>query len=63
MLRNKISKKDCEIVLRNAHTVINLNNAISILKSECETWQRVKNNHDNAPLEPLPKNINRYYPN
>ena len=62
MLRNKIPKKDCEIVLRNAHTVINLNNSISNLRLECETWQRVKNNHDNAPLEPLPK-INRYYPN
>jgi hypothetical protein len=62
MVRNKIPKKDCEIVLRNAYTVINLNNSISYLKSECETWQRVKNNHYNAPLEPLPK-INPYYPN
>ena len=63
MLRNEIPKEDCEIVLRNAHTVINLNNSISNLKSEYETWQRVKNNHDNAPLEPLPKKIDRYYPN
>ena len=62
MLRNEIPKEDCEIVLRNAHTVINLNNSISNLKLECETWQRVKNNHDNAPLEPLPK-INKYYTN
>ena len=63
MLRNKIPKKDCEAVLRNADTVINLNDSISNLKSEYETWQRVKNNHDNAPLEPLPKKINPYYPN
>jgi hypothetical protein len=62
MLRNEIPKEDCEIVLCNAHTVINLNNSISNLKLECETWQRVKNNHDNAPLEPLPK-INKYYTN
>jgi hypothetical protein len=62
MLRNKIPQEDCEIVLRNAHTVINLNNSISNLQSECETWQRVKKNHDNAPLEPLPK-INKYYTN
>jgi hypothetical protein len=62
MLRNKIPKKECEIVLRNTHTVINLNNSISNLKSECEEWQRVKNNHDNAPLEPLPK-FNRCYSN
>ena len=60
MLRNEIPKEDCEIVLRNAHTVINLNNSISNLKLECETWQRVKNNHDNAPLEPLPR-INPYH--
>jgi hypothetical protein len=62
MLRNEIPKKDCEIVLRNAHTVINLNNCISNLKIECEEWQRVRHNHDNAPLEPLPK-FTRYYPN
>ena len=60
MLRNKIPKKDCETVLLNADTVINLNNSISNLKSDCETWQRVKNKHDNAPLEPLPR-INPYY--
>jgi hypothetical protein len=58
MLRNKIPKKDCEIVLQNAATVITLNNSISNLKSECETWQRVKNKYYNAPLEPLPKKIN-----
>jgi hypothetical protein len=63
MLRNKISKTDCEIVLQNAHTVINLNNSISNLKLECETWQRVKYNHENAPLEPLPKKINWNYHN
>jgi hypothetical protein len=63
MLRNKIPKKDCEIVLQNAATVITLNNSISNLKSECETWQRVKNKHENAPLEPLPKKINWYYSN
>jgi hypothetical protein len=28
MLRNNIPKKDCEIVLRNADNVINLNNSI-----------------------------------
>ena len=39
MVRNKIPKKDCEIVLRNADNVINLNNSISNLKSDCETWQ------------------------
>ena len=43
MLRNKIPKKACETVLLNADTVINLNNSISNLKSDCETWQRVKN--------------------
>jgi hypothetical protein len=63
MLRNKIPKKDCEIVLQNAATVITLNNSISNLKSECETWQRVKNKHENAPLEPLPKKINWNYHN
>jgi transposase len=63
MLRNKIPKKDCEIVLQNAATVITLNNSISNLKLECETWQRVKNNHENAPLEPLPKKINWNYHN
>jgi hypothetical protein len=62
MKRNNISGKDIVNVLRQADNVINLNNSISNLKLECETWQRVKNNHDNAPLEPLPK-INRYYPN
>ncbi|MGZ5547812.1 MAG: hypothetical protein ACXWFZ_07655, partial [Nitrososphaeraceae archaeon] len=40
---------------RNVDNVINLNNSVSNLKLECETWQRVKNNHDNYPLEPLPK--------
>ena len=55
MLRNNIPKKYCEIVLRNVDNVINLNNSVSNLKLECETWQRVKNNHDNYPLEPLPK--------
>ena len=60
--RNNISGKDIVNVLRSAKDVINLNNCISNLKLECERWQRVKNNHDNAPLEPLPK-INRYYPN
>ena len=62
MIRNKIPKKDCEIVLRNADTVINLYNSISYLKSEFVTWQGVKNRFDNAPLEPLPK-INPYYRN
>jgi hypothetical protein len=62
MKRNNISGKDIVNVLRSANDVINLNNTISNLKSECETWQRVKNNHDNAPLEPLPK-INQYYTN
>jgi hypothetical protein len=60
MLRNKIPKTDCELVLQNAGTVITLNNSISNLKSECETWQRVKKNHYNAPLEPLPR-INPYH--
>jgi hypothetical protein len=62
MKRNNISGKDIVNVLREANDVINLNNSISNLKLECETWQRVKNSHDNAPLEPLPK-IDRYYPN
>ena len=43
MLRNKIPKKNCEIVLRTADIAIKLNNSISNLKLECETWQRVKN--------------------
>jgi transposase len=55
MLRNNISIKDIENVLRSAHNVMNLNNSISKLKLECETWHRVKNNQDNAPLEPLPR--------
>jgi hypothetical protein len=63
MLRNKIPKTDCEIVLQNAATVITLNNSISNLKLECETWQRVKNKYYNAPLEPLPKKINWNYSN
>ena len=62
MKRNNISGKDIVNVLREANDVINLNNSISNLKSECETWQRVKNNHDNASLEPLPK-INWNYHN
>ena len=62
MTRNNISGNDIVNVLREANDVINLNNSISNLKSECEIWQRVKNCHDNAPLEPLPK-IDRYYPN
>ena len=62
MTRNNISGKDIVNVLREANDVINLNNSISNLKLECETWQRVKNSHDNAPLEPLPK-FNRYYSN
>ena len=62
MTRNSISGNDIVNVLRSANDVITLNNSISNLKSECETWQRVKNNHDNAPLEPLPK-FNRYYSN
>ena len=62
MKRNSIFGNDVVNVLRGANDVINLNNSISNLKSECETWQRVKNNHDNAPLEPLPK-FNRYYTN
>ena len=60
MKRNNISGKDIVNVLREANDVINLTRIISNLKSECETWQRVKNNHDNAPLEPLPR-INPYY--
>ena len=62
MKRNNISGKDIVNVLRSANDVINLNNSISNLKSECETWQRVKNNYYNAPLEPLPKKINWNYP-
>jgi hypothetical protein len=62
MKRNNISGNDVVNVLREANDVINLNQIISNLKSECETWQRVKNNHDNAPLEPLPK-FNRHYSN
>jgi hypothetical protein len=63
MKRNNISGNDVVNVLRNVDNVINLNNSISYLKSECETWQRVKYNHDNAPLEPLPKKINWNYHN
>ena len=62
MKRNNISGNDVVNVLREANDVINLNQIISNLKSECEIWQRVKNSHDNAPLEPLPK-FNRYYSN
>ena len=62
MKRNNISGSDVVNVLRSANDVINLNNSISNLKSECETWQRVKHNYYNAPLEPLPK-INKYYTN
>ena len=62
MKRNNISGKDIVNVLRNADNVISLNNSISNLKLECERWQRVKYNHDNAPLEPLPR-INPYYLN
>jgi hypothetical protein len=60
MKRNNIFGKDIVNVLRSANDVINLNNCISNLKSECETWQRVKNNYYNAPLEPLPR-INPYH--
>jgi transposase len=63
MKRNNIFGKDIVNVLRSANDVINLNNCISNLKSECETWQRVKNKHENAPLEPLPKKINWNYHN
>ena len=63
MKRNNISGNDVVNVLRNVDNVINLNNSISNLRLECETWQRVKNNHDNAPLEPLPKKINWNYSN
>jgi hypothetical protein len=63
MKLNNISGNDVINVLRGANDVINLNKIISNLKSECETWQRVKYNHDNAPLEPLPKKINWYYSN
>ena len=56
-----ISGNDVVNVLREANDVINLNQIISNLKSECETWQRVKNNHYNAPLESLPKKINWNY--
>jgi hypothetical protein len=60
MKRNNIFGKDIVNVLRSANDVINLNNCISNLKSECETWQRVKNHYYNAPLEPLPR-INPYH--
>lgn len=60
MKRNNISGNDVINVLRQANDVINLNQIISNLKSECETWQRVKYNHDNAPLEPLAR-INPYH--
>ena len=63
MKRNNISGNDVVNVLREANDVTNLNQIISNLKSECETCQRIKYNHDNAPLEPLPKKINRYYSN
>ena len=63
MKRNHTSGNDVVNVLREANDVINLNQIISNLKSECETWQLVKYNHDNAPIEPLPKKINWYYSN
>jgi hypothetical protein len=63
MKRNNISGKDIVNVLRSTNDVINLNNCISNLKSEYETWQRVKNKYDNATLEPLPKKINWNYRN
>ena len=63
MKLNNISGNDVVNVLREANDVTNLNQIISNLKSECETCQRIKYNHDNAPLEPLPKKINRYYSN
>ena len=62
MVRNKIPKKDCEIVLRDADNVINLKNSVSNLKSECDTWLKFHHRLHNAPLEPLPK-INWNYPN
>jgi hypothetical protein len=62
MKRNNISGNDVVNVLREVNDIINLNNSISNLKSECEIWQRVKNNYYNAPLEPLPKKINWNYP-
>lgn len=61
MLRNKIPEKDCENVLRNVDNVINLQQSISNLQIEFEEWLRVKNNRDNRPLEPLPRNT--YYTN
>ena len=42
MLRNKIAKKDCEIVLRNADTVINLNNSVSILNPNGKHGKELK---------------------
>jgi transposase len=62
MKRNNISGNDVVNVLREANDVINLNQIISNLKSEWETWQGVKYNYYNAPLEPLPKKINWNYP-
>ena len=49
MLEIKYLKRIVKL-LRNEDNVINLNNSISNLKLECETWEWVKNNHDNAPL-------------
>ena len=43
MLLIKIPKKKCEIVLNTPDIAIKLNNSISNLNLESETWERVKN--------------------
>ena len=66
MLRNNISIKGIESILRAAHDVINLNKIISNLRADIEKLKQTKNNyllHQNTnyqqpvPLGPLP----RYY--
>ena len=61
MLRNEVSIRDTEHVLRVASDVVNLNQIISNLKAEIEKLKQIKNNmqysqyNQLAPLKPLPK--------
>ena len=68
MLRNNISIRDTENVLRNADNVINLNKIISNLKAEIEKLKQHKNTYSlnqNKPILPLglPAHYYRYYNN
>jgi hypothetical protein len=67
MLRNKISIKDCENVLRNVDDVIRLNQYLSNLRLQINRLEQRRNNLQYsqnklyAPLKPLPKHINWNY--